>query len=483
MSPPVEPAPPRETRALPAQGEGGGRALGRRLVPRDVEEAVNEHLGHGQGSTTPSPPPMPFGHLWGPYLPWFGGKWWIGQDRGDRRSREATKVSKAARATAEATRVQAERLSTRAATVREVVLSRRGVRLQSVPLRIEARLALGIGSPHPEGMGMSFSYPHGTPRIPGSSLKGVLRAAADRVRRDGPPPGTDEGVEIDDEVCRQLFGWAPEAGNGAELDAPEEGTSLSQRGHLWVLDAYPHLEVSKDEDPASRQLVELDVVTPHHSGYFTGSGPPVETESPTPVLYPVVAAGALLDVDVLHVGCCVGGRDRCDAVVGLLWQTVCYSGAIGARSALGLGVVALREDPVLPRVEDGERDPMQQFDEAVATERPASDPPELLSLWLGRLEVGGDAEPALREVLARLAAQFEGNPAGLTELVVARAVLDAIEGGDERLGTPEVLDKLQDLLDQQGLWLPDPPQARKPYKQRRAKGHELSLRLRALRGE
>ncbi|MCK4176166.1 type III-B CRISPR module RAMP protein Cmr6 [Aciditerrimonas ferrireducens] len=352
-----------------------------------------------------------------------------------------------------------------------------------MPLRLEARLALGIGSPHPEGMGMSFSYPHGTPRIPGSALKGVLRAAADRVRREGPPPGTGEGVEIDDEVCRQLFGWAPEAGDGAELDAPEEGTSPSQRGHLWVLDAYPYVEGSEDTGPASRHLVELDVVTPHHSGYFTGGGPPVETERPTPVLYPVVAAGALLDVDVLHDGPCVGGPGRCHALVALLWRTVCSSGAIGARSALGLGVVAMREDPVTTRVGDGERAPVQRVDEAVATEEAPANPPELLSRWLGRLEVGGGAEPALRAVLARLAAQFEGNPAGLTELVVVRAVLDAIEGGDEALGTTETLDKLQGLLEEQGLWLPDPPQAGKPYKQRRAKGHELSLRLRALRSE
>lgn len=110
-------------------------------------------------------------------------------------------------------------------------------------------LALGLGNAHPLGNGFVFDPTAGVPYFPGSSVKGLMRAAG--------------RLELAYADLDRWFG--PEGEPGAKL----------YRGELIVLDAYP------SEWPK----LEADIINCHHSQYYTQKKLPVETESPVPVFF------------------------------------------------------------------------------------------------------------------------------------------------------------------------------------------------------
>lgn len=103
----------------------------------------------------------------------------------------------------------------------------------------------------------------GVPYLPGSGLKGVARAQARRY------PGMEQDV-------RALFGndRAKSVGN-----SPDDLAGLvSFLDAFWV--------------PGDRSPLELDVVTPHHTGYYEGKpSPNPDSADPVPVDRLVVGAG------------------------------------------------------------------------------------------------------------------------------------------------------------------------------------------------
>ena len=113
--------------------------------------------------------------------------------------------------------------------------------------RVITRLIVGLGDENVTETGIRLSATYGTPLIPGSSAKGVLRARlsdAERAQRDF------------------LFGG--EDGDG-------DAGYASFQDAWWI--------------PESQSPFKLDVLTPHHMDYYSGEGdkPPSEMDNPTPV--------------------------------------------------------------------------------------------------------------------------------------------------------------------------------------------------------
>ena len=114
------------------------------------------------------------------------------------------------------------------------------------------RFVTGLGRSHPVENGFAWHPTLGTPYLPGSSVKGLIRAWA---RLDADPKPDERTIE-------RLLG------------------SPGKIGSISLLDAIPIEPVQ----------LEADVMTPHYAGW-TEKAPPGDWRSPTPIPFLVTAAG------------------------------------------------------------------------------------------------------------------------------------------------------------------------------------------------
>jgi CRISPR-associated protein Cmr6 len=182
---------------------------------------------------------------------------------------------------------------------RSQLVERSGGRLLCV--RTTSRLVTGLGRAHPVENGFAWHPILGTPYLPGSSLKGLLRAWALTAQ-----------IEVD-----------------ARLGTP------GGRGDVMLLDALPLVPVQ----------LELDVMTPHYGDYYGSDKPPGDWMSPTPVPFLVVAPGAAFHFALLPRG--EQARVSLDELEQWLLGALGELGA-GAKTAVGYGVFGAKETP--PRV-------------------------------------------------------------------------------------------------------------------------------------
>lgn len=138
-----------------------------------------------------------------------------------------------------------------------------------------APFTTGLGNEHPLENGFSFLSPYGLPYLPGSGVKGVLRRAAEALIDEGEAGWTPETLAA-------LFGEEPASG---ATDAPRN------RGALEFWDVFPQLA-------GDRLLV--DILNPHHSGYYQNGAAPHDAENPKPVFFLTVPPGSPF---TFHVRC------------------------------------------------------------------------------------------------------------------------------------------------------------------------------------
>ena len=120
--------------------------------------------------------------------------------------------------------------------------------------------ATGLGLEHPIENGFSFLSPYGLPYLAGSSVKGVLRRAAEELRDEG-------DADIDAALIDALFG-------------PEDQRS-PRRGALTCWDVLPQFDA-----------MTLEIMTPHQSGYLQGNDSPHDAGQPIPIAFLALPAGS-----------------------------------------------------------------------------------------------------------------------------------------------------------------------------------------------
>jgi CRISPR-associated protein Cmr6 len=167
----------------------------------------------------------------------------------------------------------------------------------SFQIKLETRFATGLGSPHPTEIGFTFHRAIGVPYMPGSSVKGIARAAAEM---SGEP------------LTELLFG-----------PVEREGKSSAAIGDLIFLDAYP----------TSWPELSVDIINSHHSTYYADPSRsyPSETESPIPVYFLTVAPGTAWTFRVMSRS----GHHAPRGAAALQWGLK-HLGA-GAKTAVGYG--------------------------------------------------------------------------------------------------------------------------------------------------
>ena len=158
----------------------------------------------------------------------------------------------------------------------------------------ESRFVTGLGRSHPIENGFAWHPTLGTPFIPGSSIKGMIRAWAKAE--------TEDADAID-----KLFGKRDDVGK------------------LCILDAVPIQPVQ----------LEADVITPHYAGW-TPEDPPGDWRSPTPIPFLVTAAETPFIFGIVPRGELSQADTDLEAAWSWLEAALEWAGA-GAKTAVGYG--------------------------------------------------------------------------------------------------------------------------------------------------
>lgn len=165
-------------------------------------------------------------------------------------------------------------------------------------MRAESRFVTGIGLRHPVENGFLWHPTLGTPYLPGSSIKGMLRA------------------------------WAKIEGKDANTLLGRDDQGAGRTGQVIVLDALPL-------DPVP---LEVDVITPHYAGW-TEQDPPADWRSPNPIPFLTAAAGTTLLFAAIPTAAATanGASDQALGELGRwLTDALAMHGA-GAKTAVGYG--------------------------------------------------------------------------------------------------------------------------------------------------
>lgn len=124
-------------------------------------------------------------------------------------------------------------------------------------------MVTGMGIEHPLENGFAFLSPYGMPYLPGSSIKGVLRRAAEELLEDEEPDWNQDLIDI-------LF--------GREANEHDKN-SEHLKGAITFWDSIPEIK-----------SMGMDVMTPHYSDYYQGKSSPHDAGSPNPIVFMVVPA-------------------------------------------------------------------------------------------------------------------------------------------------------------------------------------------------
>ena len=278
-----------------------------------------------------------------------------------------------------------------------------------------APFATGLGNEHPQENGFSFLNPYGLPYLSGSSVKGVVRRAAEELT-DGKWGGT--------------FGWTTEpryARSRSMIDllfGPDSQSldTVHARGALSFWDVIP--QVAEGPLPSEIQLA-FEIMTPHQTHYYQGEESPHDSGDPKPVFFLAIQSGSKFTFCVT----CDLERLRyvaADLVRDGLWKTLLSSAfqhafdwvGFGAKTAAGYG--AMRIDPSV-EAEEARRAKQE-------AERRAREEEDRKRL---------EAEQAEADRKATAQAEFDALPESRKLLIGAERAFRAFKQGskfDNRLG-------------------------------------------------
>lgn len=178
-----------------------------------------------------------------------------------------------------------------------------------------APFATGLGMEHPLENGFAFLDPYGLPYLPGSGVKGVLRAAA-RELASGDWDG-NEGWEKEYKYIPALFGSEP-------------GEDSLERGALTFWDVIPQLPANK---LSKKVEMRVDVMTPHQTHYYQGGNTPHDSGQLNPIPFLTVPSGALF----LFVVTCDERYLLDEGLKGDGWRNLLRAAFVHAYAWLGFG--------------------------------------------------------------------------------------------------------------------------------------------------
>ncbi len=255
---------------------------------------------------------IPPGHRFGLYFP-------VWQDDWKKADSEKTTALKKATSLPHASFILAEALRQR-----QQAIALKNEALGYFPAVSTSPFMTGIGNEHPLENGFAFLNPYGLPYLPGSSVKGVLRTAAEELALG--LYGDTKGWDM--LAIWWLFGF--DAGSSMlskksyKIDVLDEEASSRWKSYQdWVkkgcyeqdtLECFIEATLTKKEQKKYREQPEvflqnipddlcnqgalrfwdvfpkskslaMDILTPHHGKYFHGDHGPHDSEQPVPNVF------------------------------------------------------------------------------------------------------------------------------------------------------------------------------------------------------
>lgn len=349
------------------------------------------------------------------------------------------------------------------------------------PAKSTSPFMTGIGNEHPLENGFAFLSPYGLPYLPGSSVKGVLRTAAEELALGlyGETRGWDmlavwwlfgfesgnvaisnkpykgDAILVEETQRRQMAyqAWVRQSGydlpslhkmieatvsdksqqakykNTPELFLSTLSDDISLQGALSFWDVYPQ----------SKGLA-MDILTPHHMGYFQGKNgvlnAPHDSEQPNPNVFLTIPPGSHFD---FYCSCEVA---RLPQSLQENWQTLIETAfdhtydwlGFGAKTAVGYGQMR--------REENGE----QKFHEEKELRRQKAKAEAEQQEAEKRL---AELPPFERDIIQLLKDKKDPNKKDYLVL------LDAVKTGQwQDTDKQSVLERIQMLMQQAGDWKP-----------------------------
>jgi len=198
-----------------------------------------------------------------------------------------------------------------------------------------APFATGLGNEHPLENGFAFLSPYGLPYLPGSSIKGVLRCAAEELSKG--EWGDNAGWNA--AAIANLFG-------PGENDLSRDSDPRQSALRCW--DVFPQPAASPKDD---RPLLGIEIMTPHLSDYYQGNTTPNTSLSPNPIPFLAVLPGSRF---CFHVECHPGLvspelRDTWQALLAAAFAHAAEWLGFGAKTAVGYGRMTQDENSTAER--------------------------------------------------------------------------------------------------------------------------------------
>ena len=192
----------------------------------------------------------------------------------------------------------------------------------TIMARSVSPLATGMGIEHPLENGFAFLNPYGLPYLPGSSIKGVLRRAAQEL------------------IEEELGGWDRDWETALFGLETASKSDEAQRGALTFWDCIPEL---------SGNSLGMDVMTPHYSDYYQGKASPHDAGQPNPIVFMVIPPQSAF---TFHVIC--EQKYLPETLRGELWKSLletAFSHAFdwlgfGAKTAVGYGAMEMDQEAI-----------------------------------------------------------------------------------------------------------------------------------------
>ena len=190
-------------------------------------------------------------------------------------------------------------------------------------LKTDGPFVTGLGREHPVENGFLWHHTLGVPYLPGSSVKGMVRAWIEQW-------ADEKDKEKREEIAR-IFG-------------PKQPTEQPQVGEVVFLDAIPLSSVP----------LKAEVMTPHYGKYYQEGETPGDWISPVPIPFLAVKEATFHFAIVPRQPCLeapgesgeLRGGDRrsdCEIVIDWLKDALKWIGA-GAKTAVGYGRMSCDKD-------------------------------------------------------------------------------------------------------------------------------------------
>jgi CRISPR-associated protein Cmr6 len=327
------------------------------------------------------------GHRFGLYFP-------VWEDNWRKADGEKTKALKKVTSLPESSRKLAENLQKR-----QQAVAQQNPQLAYFPAKSTSPFMTGMGNEHPLENGFAFLNPYGLPYLPGSSVKGVLRTAAEQLALGlyGDTCGWNmlsvwwlfgfeasgsmfqgksyqidvlddeaqlrqqayqswlENSDYDQDTLNSLINAVVEKKDRKKyLDQPQNflidlmtkkalRETLSNQGALSFWDVYPQ----------SKNL-NVGILTPHHGGYFNGRNAPHDSEQPIPNVFLTIPPKSHFDFY------CTCASARLPEALQQNWHNLIEKAfeyafewlGFGAKTAVGYGQMSMDKDTLQTWLED-----------------------------------------------------------------------------------------------------------------------------------